>query len=421
MESTPPPICQIVLMDGTFASLTEGRRSSIARIHAMLSGEYGALPAPVRMHYAPGQQWDAWRTLPELTMGSALERHICNAYAWLAREWRPGNPLFFFGYSRGAFAVRSLAGMIGRVGLLTHAHATRRNVQLAWQLYRNGGDSLVRRLDSGLCHPTVPIRMIGVFDTVMALGIRLPLLWILTEPRFRFHDAHLGAEVEHGVQALALDETRAAFQPLIWDSASAPGRVEQMWFRGCHPDVGGQLSGLEYARPLANIPLVWMMTRAEAFGLPLPEGWGRHFPCDATAPSVGSWRRWGKAFLARAPRLAGADPSEVLHPSVPRPYTGPALLAGALAEAAPPRPHRRRRLVRFGSPAPPVPGPPMPGLGGESAGASLPVVVQPEGTVSAGPAVSPALRPEPPAQGKDGPEPAAPADGMAQTGRNGDG
>jgi len=337
------------MIDGTFASLTQGQRSSIARIYAMLSGERGRLPAPVQIHYAPGQQWEAWRTLPKLAMGSTLERQICDAYGWLARRWRPGNPLFFFGYSRGAFAVRSLAGMIGRVGLLTHDRATRPNIQKAWELYRNGRDGVVERLDPALCHPSVPIRMIGVFDTVTALGIRLPILWMLTDPRFRFHDAHLGAEVEHGLQALALDETRATFQPLLWDSSSAPGRVEQMWFRGCHPDVGGQLSGLEYARPLANIPLVWMMTRAEELGLPLPQDWRAHFPCDPTAPSVGSWRSWGKAFLARAPRLAGADPSEMLHDSVPRPYTGPALLTGDLADAAPPRPRRR---LRQGPPAP---------------------------------------------------------------------
>ena len=344
MESLPPPVCQAVLLDGTFASLTEGRRSSIARICALLSGELGALPAPVRLYYEPGQQWEAWRELPKLAMGVGLEQQICAAYTWLAREWRPGNPLFFFGYSRGAFGVRSLAGMIGHIGLLKPAHASRANIQKAWELYRNGGKTPGRnqRLDPALCHASVPIRMIGVFDTVTALGIRLPLLWMLTEPRFRFHDSHLGKQVEHGVQALALDETRAAFQPLLWDSESAGDRVEQMWFRGCHPDVGGQLSGLEYARPLANIPLVWMMSRAESFGLPLPAGWAAHFPRDATAPSVGSWRNWGKAFLARAPRLAGADPSEALHPSVPRPYTGPALLAGALAEAAPERPHRSR-------------------------------------------------------------------------------
>ena len=371
MESSRPPLSHIVLMDGTFASLTEGHRSSIARIHAMLTGHMGSLPASARLHYAPGQQWDAWRTLPELTMGAALERHICEAYAWLAREWRPGDPLFLFGYSRGAFAVRSLAGMIGRVGLLKPAHASPANVAMAWQMYRAGQDGRVARLDRDLCHDRVPIRMIGVFDTVMALGIRLPLLWMLTEPRFRFHDSHLGAEVEHGVQALALDETRAAFQPLIWDSATEGDRIEQMWFRGCHPDIGGQLSGLEYARPLANIPLVWMMSRAQEFGLPLPAGWQDHFPCDATAPSVGSWRSWGKAFLARAPRLAGADASEALDPSVPRPYTGPALLTGALAEAAPRRPHRRLRP--FGkSVAPPDPAPQPPAVpSGQQASAAL--------------------------------------------------
>ena len=358
MESLPPPVCQAILLDGTFASLTEGRRSSIARIRALLSGEMGTLPAPVRLYYEPGQQWEAWRELPELAMGVGLERQICAAYAWLAKEWRPGNPLFFFGYSRGAFAVRSLVGMISHVGLLKPAHASPANIQKAWERYRMGGRKHGRkqRLDPALCHASVPIRMIGVFDTVTALGLRLPLLWMLTEPRFRFHDSHLGAEVEHGVQALALDETRAAFRPLLWDSDTSGGRVEQMWFRGCHPDIGGQLSGLEYARPLANLPLVWMMSRAESFGLPLPAGWAAHFPRDATAPSVGSWRSWGKAFLARAPRLAGADASEALHSSVPLPYTGPALLAGALAGAAPERPHRRSRIRRRGKAADPTAG-----------------------------------------------------------------
>ena len=171
MESLPPPVCQAVLLDGTFASLTEGRRSSIARICALLSGELGMLPAPVRLYYEPGQQWEAWRELPELAMGVGLERSICAAYAWLAREWRPGNPLFFFGYSRGAFGVRSLAGMIGHVGLLKPAHATRANIQKAWEYYRMGGrGGRKQRLDPALCHASVPIRMIGVFDTVTAFA-----------------------------------------------------------------------------------------------------------------------------------------------------------------------------------------------------------------------------------------------------------
>ncbi len=84
-------------------------------------------------------------------------------------------------------------------------------------------------------------------------------------------------------------------------------------------------------------------------GLPLPQGWRDRFPRGATAPSIGSWRNWGKAFLARAPRLAGADPSEALHPTVPRPYPGPALLTGALSSAAPERRHRRAPRVKNGA------------------------------------------------------------------------
>jgi hypothetical protein len=77
--------------------------------------------------------------------------------------------------------------------------------------------------------------------------------------------------------------------------------------------VGGQLSGFEAARPLSNIPLVWMLERVEAHGLALPADWRRRFPCDAQAPSVGTWRGLGKLFVLRAPRSVGLDPSERFH------------------------------------------------------------------------------------------------------------
>lgn len=349
--SRRPPVTHVVMMDGTFASLTEGRRSSIARIHAVLSGAYGRLPADagrLRLHYAAGQQWNHWRTIPELASGTGMEARIGEAYGWLASGYAPGDRIFLLGYSRGAFAARSLAGMIGRVGLLRDRHATERYIRLAWRYYQDGGDAqIMAAFRNRRCHGQVPIRMVGCFDTVMALGLRLPLLWMLTEPRHRFHDAHLGSDVDFGFQALALDETRAAFAPLLWDDASAAGRIEQAWFRGAHADIGGQLSGLEFARPLANIPLVWMMERAEAVGLPLPDHWRRHFLTDPTAPSIGNWRRWGKAFLARAPRTAGREATEMLHPSVARPYPGPAVLVGRLAEFAAPR---RRRLRQKAEP-----------------------------------------------------------------------
>lgn len=335
MNEIRPPTIHVILIDGTFASLVEGQRSSIGRIYRLLRGEASAMAGRrIRLHYGLGQQWKRWNTLPELAMGRALEAQIIDAYGWLASGYREGDQIYFFGYSRGAFAVRSLAGMIGRIGLVRPVSATERNVRLAWRYYREGGsDQAINAFRRKRCLPHVPIRLIGCFDTVQSLGIPLPVLGRLMESRFRFHDAALGSEVEHGLHALALDETRAAFAPPLWnDDPDNPGRIEQMWFRGAHPDIGGQLSGMEFARPLSNIPLVWMLGRAEDCGLPLPPGWRDRFPCDATAPPIGTWRSWGKAFWVRAPRLAGVHQNERLHPTVPQDYTGPAKLIGQLAK-----------------------------------------------------------------------------------------
>ncbi|WP_240768906.1 DUF2235 domain-containing protein [Paracoccus liaowanqingii] len=338
MTSNRPTLTHVVLMDGTFASLADGRRSSIGRIHRLLTGRSGLPPPPgrLRIRYGLGQQWTRWRTLPDLVMGRILESLITDAYGWLASGYRPGDRICLLGYSRGAFAVRSLAGMISRVGLLRAEAATERHIRLAWRYYHKGGGAAqMQAFRRRRCHPEAPVRLLGCFDTVKALGVPLPGLWMLTEPRFRFHDAHLARGVEHGFQALALDETRTAFTPLLWDDDHAAGRIEQMWFRGAHPDIGGQLSGAERARPLANIPLVWMLERGESVGLPLPPGWRALFPCDAAAPSVGTWRHWGKAFLARSPRQAGRYATEAVHPTVPRPYPGPARLTGSLAAPGP--------------------------------------------------------------------------------------
>ncbi|MFN3327205.1 MAG: phospholipase effector Tle1 domain-containing protein, partial [Bryobacteraceae bacterium] len=160
-------------------------------------------------------------------------------------------------------------------------------------------------------------------DTVKALGLRLPLLWMFTPDRHAFHSHQLGPSIRHGFHALALDETRMAFAPVMWECPPGwEGNVEQVWFRGAHGDIGGQIGGFRPARPLANIPLVWMLDRAETLGLALPEGWRARFPCDPEAPMVGTWRSWGKAFLWRRQRTVGRDRSERLHPTAVRSAAG---------------------------------------------------------------------------------------------------
>ena len=99
--------------------------------------------------------------------------------------------------------------------------------------------------------------MIAVWDTVRALGNHLPLFARWTAARHLFHDHHLPMSVKHGYQALAADENRQVFAPILWRSTQGwPGQVQQMWFRGSHADIGGQVGGFPASRPLANISLV---------------------------------------------------------------------------------------------------------------------------------------------------------------------
>ncbi|MBR9843454.1 MAG: DUF2235 domain-containing protein [Rhodobacteraceae bacterium] len=307
------PQTHVIILDGTMSTLEPGHETNAGQTYRLLQ-EMGSA---VSLYYEAGVQWPSWRATLDVIMGRGLDGQIRRAYGFLASRYRPGDRIFLMGYSRGAFAVRSLAGIIDEVGLLRSACATERNVRQAYRLYEmNPEGAAAQAFATAHCHGAVEIEMVGVWDTVKALGLRLPVLWRLTEARHAFHSAALGPSIRHGFHALALDETREVFAPVLWSCPEDwPGRAEQVWFRGGHGDVGGQLGGDETARPLANIPLVWMLERAESCGLPLPEGWRGRFACDAEAPMVGTWQGWGKMFLLRRKRVVGEDPSESIHPS----------------------------------------------------------------------------------------------------------
>ena len=99
-----------------------------------------------------------------------------------------------------------------------------------------------------------------------------------------------------------------------------------MWFRGAHGDVGGELGGMPQVRPLSNIPLVWILEKAEKHGLDLPAGWQDRFFQDPKAPARGTWTGYGRVFINRKSRIIGADLSETIHPSVAQaPAEEPAL------------------------------------------------------------------------------------------------
>lgn len=305
----------VIILDGTLSTLIAGDETNAGLLLKLLLEDGQGVHR--RVYYEEGLQWEGMRHAFGFLQGRGINRQIRRAYGWLASQYRPGDRIFLFGYSRGAYAVRSLAGVIDGVGLVRREEATERAIRQAYRHYRLGAErSVAQDFSRRFCHAEAPVEMVGVWDTVKALGLRLPLLWMLTDKYHQFHNHQLGRSIRHGFHALALHETRAVFEPVMWECPPGwEGNVQQVWFRGGHSDVGGQVGTYPAARPLANIPLVWMLERAEAVGLHLPEDWRPRFPCDALAPMMGTTRGWTKMFLLRRPRVVGRDPSEAIHPT----------------------------------------------------------------------------------------------------------
>ncbi len=315
---TRGPVTHVVILDGTLSTLEPGCETNAGLTYRLLAE--GGPRASVSLFYESGIQWADWVSTHHVIVGRGLNRQIRRAYGFIASRYRPGDRIYLFGYSRGAFAARSLAGMIGHMGLLTGQHATVRNIRQVYRHYQcTPNVPAAAEFSERFCHQHVPIEMVGVWDTVKALGLRFPILWRLSEPTYAFHNHALSADVRRGCHALANDETRLAFAPELWETQDGrSGHVEQRWFPGSHGDIGGQLGGFDAARPRSNVPLVWMLENAEVAGLDLPEGWRARYPRDITAPSVGTLRGWGKLFLLRSQRRIGLDPSETFHPAIDR-------------------------------------------------------------------------------------------------------
>jgi uncharacterized protein (DUF2235 family) len=214
-------------------------------------------------------------------LGAGVFSNVRAAYRFLALNYQEGDQIFLFGFSRGAYTARSVAGMIGGVGLITREALLDNRLAEALDRYKNwpadptDEDKAARDAFRGEhCHPNLEINFLGVFDTVGSLGV--PSV-IHTE--HQFHNITLGERVQVARQALAIDERRRPFTPCLWavpntaaaksTVTSADGqtreveRVKQVWFPGVHSDVGGG-----YNRSgLSDTALKWMSDEAAEAGL----------------------------------------------------------------------------------------------------------------------------------------------------------
>lgn len=206
--------------------------------------------------------------------GFGLSRDVCDVYRFLVQNYAPGDELFFFGFSRGAFTARSVVGLVRNAGILRQEHVDR--IGEAYALYRSRtstDNARGRAATLFRCSYSYQprIRFVGVWDTVGALGIPLDGLRLISllNRRWQFHDTELSTSVDAAYQALAIDEKRGPFKPALWKTKEdAVGQhVEQVWFPGVHSDVGG---GYPDHR-LSDIALLWMVDRARNWGLEFRE------------------------------------------------------------------------------------------------------------------------------------------------------
>lgn len=239
--------------------------------------------------------------------GWGLARNVRQTYAELCEVYDVGDEIYIFGFSRGAYTARSLAGMIRKCGIIPKDKLGIYSVARAWNTYKKAGkdnhpdayhiwarrkkmspDVATSRRDlemrEGQGH-LVNIAYLGVWDTVGALGIPEELLGPVAKLwnwRYKFHDTELSSLVRHARHAVALDERRVFYEPALWGNMNdqkgnnkgkmtAQSPWQQRWFVGSHGIVGGSSP----SEPLVSFPLQWIWEGAAGLrlkpGVTVPE------------------------------------------------------------------------------------------------------------------------------------------------------
>jgi uncharacterized protein (DUF2235 family) len=262
----------ILCFDGTWNSVND--HTNVSRIHAAIvarpEGQGGNTPQ--LKYYDEGVGTHIGSKLSGGMFGVGLTENIRQGYAWLIRHYQDGDDIFLFGFSRGAFTARSIAGMIGKCGILKYCDSaenrsvikarTLESAARVTDLYKTSNKSGIDPMvELGDATQKANIHFLGVWDTVGALGV--PLLNLNYAKSF--HDTHLGSHVDNAFHALAIDEHRKDYKATLWTKIPEPDRqvVEQRWFPGAHGNVGGGYPD----DLLPDKPLAWIVEKASQCGL----------------------------------------------------------------------------------------------------------------------------------------------------------
>ena len=276
----------VLLCDGTNNNLT-GQRSdtNVVKLSALLASSLN--PQKI-VFYDPGvgnpgelpgaTTWDQLRRrldrLRGLAFGRGVYENMAESYLFLMRHYRPGDELYIFGFSRGAFTARSVAGLINQFGILQpHMESmlpTLLHVYFSDRRQQASFDAISSQISDYFTSPStrhVDIHFVGVWDTVASVG--LPPF----DAKFTALPRPEGKRFVHVRQALALDEHRSQFKPRLYARNNGPfetvtrrqGSLLQLWFPGSHCDVGGGYTTAQAA--LSDTAFAWLVSEAVNCGL----------------------------------------------------------------------------------------------------------------------------------------------------------
>jgi uncharacterized protein (DUF2235 family) len=268
-------------------------------------------------------------------LGWGIDKNIQEAYRFLCCNYADGDQIYLFGFSRGAYTVRSLVGLIRAAGILPRAGI--RKIPDAYKAYQDAKGKFSDKSDEGIAlrdredlkqfrdnlqdryqdyhKDDVEITFLGCWDTVGALGIPDQIPWLpldlILNRKYQFHNTKLSSKVMCARHALSIDENRKEFDFTNMAPAdNFPDRVKQVWFPGGHGCVGG---GTKANSPLSNAALLWMMAEVEAMGLGLSFDRRKIEDGVGTDPTIFCSTELGFPFT---PNNRAIPATSTLHPSV---------------------------------------------------------------------------------------------------------
>ncbi|TFH87157.1 DUF2235 domain-containing protein [Billgrantia azerbaijanica] len=307
----------VICSDGTWQSPESDNATHVLRLARGIAPEdAGGNKQVVYYDWGVGTEGDSVRGG---ATGAGIDKNIMDCYRFIVHNYEPDDQLFLFGFSRGAYTVRSLAGLIRQCGVLRREYADK--IPAAYALYRQRskssapGEPKARTFRRAHAVADVtPIEFVGVWDTVGALGIPAPFLGTLGSARYLFHDTAPSKIIQHARHAVSIDENREDFEPALW--TTKPGLdLQQVWFAGVHTDIGGGYKD----RALGDHAGEWMAAEAERYGLAFEP----HFIASMAPDHAADQHNEYKGFYRLMRRSETRKVEPCLHHSVKRRWEDP--------------------------------------------------------------------------------------------------